>query len=127
MSRNKLFLDTNILLEILFQRDQEERCIQILQNFEDLYISSTSLVTVYYFCEKYNFDLEVLENFLMSFELLSCGEDEYDFAKKIFAGKDMEDALQIACALNNNISSVLTLDRDMQKKYEGIISFLESH
>jgi predicted nucleic acid-binding protein len=118
------FLDANIVLEILFKRENANFCIEVCKEQESLFISSTSLHTIYYYAEKAKIDLDIVKNMLADINILPVSKSEYDFALEIFQAEDMEDALQVATALNFNIKLVFTLDKAMIKKYSGIISFV---
>ena len=118
------FLDANIVLEILFKRESANFCIEVCKEQESLFISSTSLHTIYYYAEKAKIDLDIVKNMLADINILPVSKSEYDFALEIFQAEDMEDALQVATALNFNIKLIFTLDKAMIKKYSGIISFV---
>jgi len=119
-----IFLDANIVLEILFKRESANFCIEVCKEQESLFISSTSLHTIYYYAEKAKIDLDIVKNMLADINILPVSKSEYDFALEIFHAEDMEDALQVATALNFNIKLIFTLDKAMIKKYSGIISFV---
>jgi len=120
-----IFLDANIVLEILFKRENANFCIEVCKEHEALSISSTSLHTIYYYAEKAKIDLDIVKNMLADINILPVSKSEYDFALEIFQYKDMEDALQVATALNYNAKLIFTLDNDMIKKYSSIIGFVQ--
>ncbi len=124
MTYRTLFLDSNVILEILFKRDKYKECLDKCLEYELLCISSTSIHIIYYFIEKAKFDPKIIENLLSNIKILNCGADEYEIAKSLYSGKDMEDALQIAVAINNGITDILSLDKKMAIKYSHKINFV---
>ncbi len=119
-----LFLDANIILEILFKREKSEFCINICKEYESLAISPTSLHIIYYYAEKAKIDLEFLEEMLEDFVILPFNSNDFKLALDVFENEDMEDALQIATAINNDIKQVFSLDSKMVQKYQNLVKFV---
>jgi predicted nucleic acid-binding protein len=124
MTYKTLFLDANILLEIIFKREKAEFCLQECLKYQLLCISPTSLHTIYYFIEKAKFDPKIVETALENIKILTFGESEYELAKDLYDGSDMEDALQMAVAINSGIKDIFSLDKDMCEKYSHRLNFI---
>ncbi len=120
-----IFLDSNVILEILFEREKANFCVEICKQYNALYISSTSLHIIYYYAEKAKINLVYVRNMLEDINILPVSKFEYNFALEIFKDEDMEDALQIATAVNNNIELIFSLDIKMLKKYDKIVNFVK--
>lgn len=120
-----LFLDVNIILEILLNRPKAFFCLEECKKHSQLFISPTCIHIIYYFAEKAGIDKKIVQDLLTDFTILNSGREQLNIAQKIYDGKEMEDALQIACATGNNISKVFTLDTKMIKKYSSLVSFVE--
>lgn len=116
---NNLFVDANVLLEILFQRPKYDFCKIIFAKFETFFIPPTAIHVVFYFASKYRLDLDDVEKFISEFQILTFTEQEYSLALDIYKKDDMEDALQVACCLNHGIANFFTLDQKLQNKYKN--------
>jgi predicted nucleic acid-binding protein len=119
--QTKIFVDANIAIEILLQREKNRRCVEYLD--EKGGQSSISMLTVhlvYYFCYKKYLD-EKIFNFLDQFIILGLLKKDYDYAKEIVVNRDFEDALQVATAMRHQCTEFLTLDKALVKNYSKII------
>ncbi len=113
--KNKLFVDASCLLEILLTRDKAELVLEIFKSYQNLYISPISVHLVYYFAEKKDYDGDLLMGFLNKFTVADFDATTSYTAQDIYNGKDMEDCLQVATAMTNNIKTILTLDNGMKR------------
>lgn len=111
---NKAFLDANILLELLFKRKRYNQVVQILSNMPDVqfYTSVLSADLVTYFVEAENQPKDLTWNFMDNYLLLDITTEDTDWARKNDAG-DFEDTMQVGCALRNNCSKLVTLDKNL--------------
>lgn len=126
MTNERIFLDTNVLMELLFERSSREivkATILDLPNEAKLYTSILSVSTLLYFVESEKFDKAIAHNFIRGFSILDVTLEDYIWAEGNDQG-DFEDALQTACAKRHSCSSILTLD----KKFSGMYGkFLAVH
>jgi predicted nucleic acid-binding protein len=115
----KLFLDTNILMDIVFERpiclDVESKILQIAYKGQaKVAISSLSLVNTIYVAKKYG---KTDENVKTTLFALSKLIDVIDIRGNDAVGtlvngwKDYEDGLQYCCAVNYNADFIITRDK----------------
>ncbi len=101
----KLFLDTNILVDLIADRKPfSKHAIEIFQRAEvkefELFTSSHSIATTHYILKKYLSEKELREVLSNLLDLLNVIAVDTDILKKgLRSGhKDFEDAIQILCA-----------------------------
>lgn len=116
---NKLFLDTNVLMEIFFKRPKYKQIQDFLESYSNFYISFLTVHIVMYFSELEKLNPKDTFALLENFEILKNDQNTFDLAKDLYDGKDFEDALQIASCLNAGIDNFLTLDKNLAKKYSN--------
>jgi len=110
-----IFIDTNIILDILSERHPYYDSASALVSKGDyrkikIYASSVSLVTVDYIITKDTTEKEareILRKFRVLLEILPCTEKEIDLALNSDM-KDFEDAVQYHIALENDIDCIIT-------------------
>jgi predicted nucleic acid-binding protein len=124
MDLKNLSVDVNVILEILAKRQKWEYCYMVLSKYQNLYLSPTSVHIIYYFGKKYGLEKENIDQFLKDFNILNFNHQSFLEAIKI-CQTDMEDALQIAASLNNEIDQFFTLDEEMKNSYRGVVDFVE--
>ena len=111
----KSFLDTNIMLDLLGEREPFYEPVAKLATLVDageieFAVSSLSYATVHYFLTKFENHKKAIEK-LRKFRALSSiiGVDEAIIDKGLNAGfSDFEDSLQYFCALKGNCQVLLT-------------------
>lgn len=117
-----IFLDANVLLEIILGRDNEaiaRKTLEAQQN--NLFISSLTAHLVVYF-GKALVDLPVLRQFLSDYTILSLESADFEWAFTNLRNSDFEDALQIGVAIRNGCTDFLTFDKGLYKAYTGLPS-----
>lgn len=112
-----IFVDANVLLEVIQKRTRAKSCEQFLSNDKNKAISTLTLDLVMYFVERDKLPWESVKSFLESFSWLPVTDADAQWAFMNFKGYDFEDALQIACAIREGCSRLVTLDRSLSKKY----------
>jgi predicted nucleic acid-binding protein len=117
-----IFLDVNVLLEILFRREKYEQVCDLLAQDREFGISFLSVHLFYHFGLKNGHSLEKLADSLKSFQILNCGQEVYDLAKKVCKNNDFEDSLQVATAMYHQVDSFCTLDQNLAKNYRNLLS-----
>lgn len=116
-------LDTNVLLEIILDRDKAAVCKEYIRKHrlaktgEDLAVTMLSLHLVTYFAERKNLSALTVKSFLDLFVWLPLSPDDAQWAFANFDGKDFEDGLQVACAKREKCSRFTTLDKHLAAKY----------
>lgn len=113
-----IFVDANVLLEVIQKRARLKACEQLLSNDKSKAVSTLTLDLVMYFVEKDKLAWEPAKDFLESFSWLPITDADAQWAFMNFQGDDFEDALQVACALREGCSGFVTLDGSLSKKYE---------
>jgi predicted nucleic acid-binding protein len=121
--RNKLqgaLLDASGVLELFLMRTKLESIKSIIQSFDTIYITPITVGIVFYYAEREKLDMKLAEHLIQEFEILPMTQSTYDLALKIYNQKDMEDGLQAATCLENNNQTIITLEKDFQKKYTNL-------
>lgn len=124
MTNKLVFLDTNVLMELLFGRPNHElvaAAILDLPNEAKVCASILSTSTLLYFVESEKFDKTIAHNFIHGFSILDMTLEDYVWAENNDQG-DFEDALQTACARRHGCSSILTLDKRFNGMYGKFLS-----
>ncbi|MFM7853800.1 MAG: type II toxin-antitoxin system VapC family toxin [Flammeovirgaceae bacterium] len=121
---NKILLDANILMEVIFNRQKSKECLNlIVNNFENAYISSLSVHICNYFLEKESGNIKENGLFFAQFNKFELNNDLLELAYSIYS-KDFEDAIQVASCLENNCYEIYTLDKNMAKNYEHLLKII---
>lgn len=115
MKKPRLFLDTNVILDLLGEREPFYRSIAIIATLADkgrviLAVSALSYATVNYVLAKYESSVIVIDK-LRKFKGLSqlCSLDESVIERSLSSNfKDFEDALQYHSALNAECAIILS-------------------
>ena len=113
----KIFLDTNVILDAILDRDGAEAARQILQFGEENQIrnctSVLSFANISYILHKYLTGkelYEVLEALFDCVSILSMG-DQQVYDSLLMKGSDFEDSMQIICAGHSSCDCIITNDR----------------
>lgn len=123
---SRVFIDTNIIIDILLERelffDSSQNVILNLGKQDSiLYISGSSITDLYYICKKAGISkkilLEYLKELMNVFEVLIIDKDVVNDA--ILSGiKDFEDAIQILACKKENIDLIITRNKkDFKNKW----------
>jgi len=121
--KNKLFIDTNVMLDFLGERDPFYEPIAKIATLADkkklkIVVSPISFATVNYFLVK-NETSEVAKGKLRKFKIVCeiCKLDQHTVEKGLNSSfKDFEDALQYNCAVDSNCDVIITKNgKDFKK------------
>ncbi len=112
---DSLFLDTNIVLDLLGERDPFYNDAAQIATLADkgevgLTISALSYATIYYILSRYE-NKQIVKNKLRKFKTISKTSDlTGTIIEKGFLSNfsDFEDALQYYCALHENCNIIIT-------------------
>lgn len=111
----RLFLDTNVMLDLLGERRPYYNSIAHIASLADkgkvqIVVSSLSYATTFYILSKYE-RTDSVKNKLRKFKILSevSSLNETVVEKALNSDfKDFEDALQYHCAVNSNCNYIIT-------------------
>jgi predicted nucleic acid-binding protein len=121
--KDKLFIDTNVMLDLLGEREPFYSSIAKIATIADrgkvkLIVSALSYSTVFYLLSKFE-DNEVAKEKLRKFKVISETSDLTDrIIDKGLSSKfsDFEDALQYHCALETDCNLLITRNvKDFKK------------
>ena len=117
-----IFLDANVLLEIILGRGSEAVARKTLEVHQgNLFISSLTAHLIVHF-GKALVDLPVLRQLLSDYIILSLEGTDFEWAFTNLRNSDFEDALQIGVAVRNGCTDFLTFDKDLYKAYADLPS-----
>jgi len=119
-SKNKIFLDANMLIEILHKRERSSDVESLMYNLvEKAYISVLTAHSVVHFTPK-GLPMYVVRRFLDDFIVLDLCKDDFEWAFDNKLDDDFEDALQLAIAVRNGCEEFITLDKQLAETYGRI-------
>ena len=117
---SKIFLDTNIVADLLLEREPWVDSIETILNiydyglFDDLVCSSISLGTVYYLMTRakipHNMIIDKFKRFRRLCRIASVGERTFDMALQS-QFLDLEDAMQYYSALSEGCDVIITRNK----------------
>jgi predicted nucleic acid-binding protein len=117
-----LFLDANVLLEIILSRENEATARKALEMGQsNLFISSLTAHLIVHF-GKALVALPVLRQFLSDYTILGLESVDFEWAFTNLRNDDFEDALQIGVAIRNGCADFLTFDKGLYKAYADLPS-----
>jgi predicted nucleic acid-binding protein len=117
---SSIFLDANIVLEIVLERQNQQLAINFLSKYSDnLNISSLTAHLIIYFGQK-RVDLPVLRRFLEDYIVLSLDSVDFEWAFNNIRNNDFEDALQLSVAIRNGCNSFITFDKSLVDSYANL-------
>lgn len=120
IKNKKLFLDANILLEIILDRPLNKQCRMFLeQNVGSLYISALTAHLVVHFGTSIT-GIKVIKDFLDDYYVESLEYTDFEWAYNNGRDKDFEDALQIAVAVRMGADTFVSLDKKLVKTYKDL-------
>lgn len=115
MEQIKVFVDTNIVLDYLYDR-MRDGCAKtiVLVGQESMYemcISILTAINVLYITKKYETRVSP-DDIARLFRILPQDYEQYSYAQTIDID-DFEDAMQLACAVGGGCRAFVTRDRDL--------------
>src|SRR2546430_2916219 len=115
-----IFLDANVLIEIVLDRKQEAVVRKIFQSLvEKPYISALSAHLVVHFGRPI-VELAVLRQFLADFTIMPLEAADFEWAFSNARNADFEGALQVAVAVRHGCSRFITLDKALYSSYKDL-------
>ena len=117
---HKVFLDANILIEVILGRDKQAVARNLLEKYkESLNISALTAHLVIHFGMK-KVSLLIIKEFLDDYQVLDLGYSDFIWAFNNIVDNDFEDALQISVAIRNGCTHFITFDQNLVKKYSSL-------
>ncbi len=117
---SNVFLDANIVLEIILERHKQQLAKDLLAKYSDnLNISALTAHIITYFGLQ-RVDLPVLRLFLKDYNVLSLESADFGWAFNNIRNNDFEDALQLGVAIRNGCTSFVTLDKLLVDTYASL-------
>lgn len=122
--KNSLLLDKNIVIDIIAGRLRRPKILEILQNFEKIFISTHTFTTCFYILRK-DYSKEEIYQHLSQFEILEINQIDchlaFSLAKNL---DDIEDCLEICTAKRNQVK-IITADKKMLLNYGDVFDMIE--
>jgi predicted nucleic acid-binding protein len=113
---SRLFVDANVLMEIMLGRSKMEQISKILHNPEyEFFISTLTVHILYYFAEVEGIERSFVRKLVDLALHLPVNEKMVTLAQKRYKGKDFEDCLQAACAELAGCTEILSLDKKFRQ------------
>ena len=114
----KLLIDTNVILDIVFQRNGCDNSMKLFRkirnNGDSAYITASSVTDLFYIIRKEVHNMErtydIMENIFKLVSVLSVTEKEIQDAFKL-RWKDFEDCVQYMTGKNNAVDYVITANK----------------
>ena len=125
----KLFIDTNIFLDILFRRENYLSSLKILDavlyGYLDATILDITILNIDYIAKKQTKDLDGFLNLIVdNFDVVGANNLELKQALAL-KHNDLEDSLQYICAKKSNCNLIITNDKKFIKKDIKVLSSFE--
>jgi predicted nucleic acid-binding protein len=118
----RTFIDANVLLEVLLNRQLAEQCISILSDPSGQYgISALTVHIVWYIAERYKLDKDRVDGTLSPWEILPIASHTLKAARSRYDGKDFEDCLQAVCAEEEGYDEIVTIDKNFRRHSNTIL------
>ena len=123
----KIFIDTNIFLDVILNRENVQASTQILnschQKIFDGYIADISLLNIDYIASKQTKDIRAFLQIINdSFTIIGADNSVFDLALQI-DNHDLEDSVQYVCASIQKCDMIVSNDK---RFYRGDVEVLDS-
>jgi predicted nucleic acid-binding protein len=124
---NRVFLDTNIVIDILDQRARLPKIEETLQDLNEkgefiLFVSAKSVADVYYILRKITPKIDI-DDKLRNITILDSTAKGCKFAiAHTDKHDDLEDVMQIDCCNENKIDTFVTADPKIVENYRQLFN-----
>ena len=116
-----MFLDANVLLEVLLGRNNEPQARSFLTaHSKQLFISSLTAHLIVHFGQAI-VALPIIRRFLSDYSILELAAADFEWAFNNLRNNDYEDALQLAVAIRHGCSQFVTLDKTLALAYASLM------
>lgn len=117
-----VFLDANILLEIIMGRKNKDIAKEFLEaSISNLNISALTAHLVVHFGSSI-VELPILRQFLGDYKILPLDTADFEWAFTNVLSSDYEDALQLAVAIRHGCNKFITFDKHLTETYKRLPS-----
>lgn len=111
----KIFIDTNIFLDLILKRDGYKEAMIILngcsKNIFEGFVADITLLNIDYIASKQTKDVKAfLKAINQTFDIIGADNKMFEFTLKI-ENNDLEDTLQYVCAKQNSCEVIITNDK----------------
>jgi predicted nucleic acid-binding protein len=121
MLAESIFLDANILLEIILKRPKQSLARKLIKTHsEDLFISALTAHLIIHFGQTI-VDLPILRSFISDYTVLALDPVDFEWAFSSLRNTDFEDALQLSVAIRNGCNHFVTFDKSLATTYKDLI------
>lgn len=122
MPADNIFLDANIVLEILLGREKDAVARKIVgQHADSLHISALTAHLAVHFGQAI-VTLPVLRQFLADYTVLPLDAADFEWAFANVQNSDFEDAVQLGTAIRCGCAQFITFDKALFKTYKNLPS-----
>jgi predicted nucleic acid-binding protein len=117
---DSVFLDANILLEIILAREKDLAARKVIEkNANDLCISALTAHLMVHFGQA-RVELPILRQFLTDYTILPLEAGDFEWAFVNTRNQDFEDALQLSIAIRHGCSQFITFDKTLYETYKNL-------
>lgn len=117
MKNIKLLIDTNVILDMVFQRNGSDNSMKLFRKIRDneysAYITASSVTDLFYIIRKELHDIErtyvIMDHIFKLVSVLSVTEKDIQDAFRL-KWKDFEDCVQYMTAKNNGADYIITVN-----------------
>jgi len=121
VSKQKVCYDTNLLIDLLLQRQR----VQILESRdieENIYATSCSIGTVYYIAsQKQKVNNQEFKKFINRINIIPVDGETIQKALDLAHDNNLEDAIQVAACKQAGIKNFATADKKLTDLYSNYI------
>ena len=114
---NNILLDKNVVLDIISGRPRRAKVLEILENYNQHFISTNTFTTCFYILRKEKLSKEQIYSYLVDFEILEIDKMDchlaYNLAQNI---DDIEDCMELFTAKRNSCK-MMSSEQKMIAKY----------
>ena len=122
---NNILLDKNVVLDIISGRPRRAKVLEILENYNQHFISTNTFTTCFYILRKEKLSKEQIYSYLVDFEILEIDKMDchlaYNLAQNI---DDIEDCMELFTAKRNSCK-MMSSDQKMIAKYGEYFGIVE--
>lgn len=123
MHNSAVFLDANILADLYLGRPRYDKVTKLLRELNgQISVSVLSVEICSYISRKEKLlGLPILKDFISSMMVLPVTDSTLSGAFNVARDSDLEDALQVYCAIEANASIFITADENLYKRYKDML------
>lgn len=117
MNSKQALLDANIAFDLILSRNRLEKIREILTNFDELFISTSTFALSFYLLLKSGITKKEIISYLENYKILSFSELHCFIACRIAKNtQDVEDCMELELAREYKLA-LITADKEFVEKY----------